>query len=83
MKFEFQGAAMAQKKSAGKRKPLRSFSEMADEFGVPKNKLSSLIRFRNGPAPAMVSSNTLSRQTTYYDPDVLRKWWREVGGVDQ
>ena len=54
-------------------KPLRSFKEMYEEFGVTRHCLTRLMCHEGAPKPKIkVPSNT------YYDPDEMRKWWKSI-----
>jgi hypothetical protein len=63
-----------------KRPPLRTFKEMAEEFGVTPNTLSSLTGFRGGPSPILVAGTV--RQQAWYDPAGLRAWWDSIHNED-
>lgn len=80
-KFDYLGAAVADyrnRTATGKNKPLRTLQEMADEFGVTLNQLSSRIQHKEGPPPEIKHKGATGKKS-YYDPDILRRWWRDVG----
>lgn len=60
------------------RAPLRTITEMADEFGVSVGTLVALLRQRNGPSSVIQHKNKRSTGNTWYRPDELRQWWAEV-----
>lgn len=61
------------------RKPLRTIKEMAAEFGVSRSTLSAYIGHHNGPAAMYIAGSSHHRtKNTWYDPDVLRAWWKEL-----
>lgn len=57
--------------------PKRTFSEMADEFGVHKNRLSILLGTHGGPAPVL-KHRSITTRSTWYDPTEMRKWWHAL-----
>lgn len=71
------GQANAYFNANGPRKPLRTVQEMADEFGVTRNKLSILIRLNNGPKPEL-KTGVASQKATWYEPRALRSWWKSM-----
>lgn len=60
--------------------PLRTLSEMADEFGVTPRSLTVTMRHYPGaPEPMQQLKSTATRTgKTWYDPDAMRKWWAAV-----
>lgn len=62
---------------AGKRPPLRSFRELADDYGVTLSKLSTLFASHHGPA-AKLKSNGIAQRNSYYDPAEVRAWWDKL-----
>jgi hypothetical protein len=59
--------------------PLRTFSEMAEEFGVTPNELRGLMAKHDGPAAEFKNKATYSTgKTNYYRPSVMREWWRSI-----
>ena len=62
----------------GPRKPLRTLKEMAEEFGVTVNSLRALIGHHDGPKPVLKHDCTV--RNTWYDPAVLRAWWKQIKG---
>lgn len=63
-------------RKTGARPPLRTFTEMADEFGVPTNSLSALLGHTNGPKPELKKFGMVSNK--WYEPVAMRKWWSEL-----
>jgi hypothetical protein len=75
-KWESMSSAKERIKSSGPRKPLRTISEMADEFGVTKMSLVNFMRnSETSPKPKPVSKNSVS---VWYDPDEVRQWWAGI-----
>lgn len=59
-----------------RRKPLRSFSEMADEFGLtPKQLSAAFLHARQRPLPAVVFVSKSTTSNSWYDPQAFRAWW--------
>lgn len=74
------GEFMQRVKNGGRRKPLISLKEMADEFGVPFKSLQGILaRAKGAPKPIFSSGGQKSStpRNTWYDPQECRKWWRE------
>ena len=66
-------------KREGYREPLRTLSEMADEFGVKAASLRTLIRYHKGPEPALCSRyKGGTTAVSWYLPSEMRKWWKGV-----
>jgi hypothetical protein len=56
--------------------PLRTFREMAEEFGVTDAQLrSKLERLDDAPKPKMKHQNRYTKNT-WYDPVEIRAWWK-------
>ena len=61
----------------GARKPLRSLRELAEEFGVKWQSLHATMRHDpNSPSPRY-STGHRGVKNTWFDPDAVRKWWKE------
>lgn len=60
-------------KSRQVREPLRTVSEIAEEFEVPTNALINFLRWQNGPKPQLIVG-----KRGYYVPSEVRKWWSGV-----
>jgi len=61
----------------GHRRPRRTFTEMAEEFGLTHAQLKSEMRFSLVPVPKpelIHHSNT--GRNTWFDPDEMRRWWK-------
>ena len=69
------GTEFARVRRDGPRKPSKTLTEMAEEFGVTRNSLSALIGLHDGPKPLFKSSGTY--RNTWYDPTALRAWWNK------
>ena len=71
------GKEIFQKHQPGKREPLRTLREFAEEFGVTPWRLSGLINANGGPAPMTVSKSA-AVNNSYYKPSEMRKWWASI-----
>lgn len=60
------------------RKPLRSFKELAEEFGVSCQTLAAYGRQHQLPAPKLSWRSTAVSTTKWYDPEEMRAWWKSV-----
>lgn len=60
------------------REPLRTFTEMCEEFGVTQGVLMS--RMGNDPtAPKPITrSGVHLKPQRYYKPSEMRKWWKSI-----
>lgn len=61
-----------------RRKPLRTITELAEEFGIARQYLGRLLAQSklDPPKPAVIcrpSATVIGN--TYYDPLLMRKWW--------
>ncbi len=65
------------KKHGEARKPLRTFKELAQEFGLKRAVLTGYLSHHNGPKP-IFNTNNCSARNSWYDPDEMRKWWKEL-----
>ena len=61
-------------------KPLRTITEMAEEFVVERRVLASLLGHRGGPRPVMRVGTTQSN--SWYDPAAVRLWWKDIHNED-
>lgn len=60
-------------------KPLRTFKEMAEEFGVEKLDFMRLMNHQHAPKPVtMQGKRTAGTLNRWYDPDEMRKWWADL-----
>lgn len=67
-----------------KRKPLRTFKEMAEEFGVSVSTLSGLMATRSGPQPRLNHSGGCAQtRNKWFDPDEMRAWWKSVQRMNE
>ena len=62
----------------GPRKPLRTFIEMAEEFGVPPAALRQLLWRKSGPKPELKHVGNFVHSNVWYEPVAMRKWWKTV-----
>jgi len=58
--------------------PLRTFTEMADEFGLTVSQLrwNMSNSAHSPPEPKIRSKGNLSRSNYYYEPAEVRAWWK-------
>lgn len=70
----------ARKQGEKNNKPLRSLRELADEFGVSMQTVSSAIARHSGPAPVLVHRRRSAggTQNSWYDPVEMRAWWAKI-----
>ncbi len=73
------GQFMHRAKNGGARKPLRSLDELAQEFGITKRALVSLLAHRDGPKPIYRTGGSATNRQTYYDPKKVREWFKSTG----
>jgi len=52
----------------------RSTKEFALEIGIPTNRLTSLLRYRDGPQ-AYFCTTSCGKPKTLYPLKALREWW--------
>lgn len=57
--------------------PKRTITEIADEFGVHKNRLCILLGTHGGPKPVL-KHRSIATRSTWYDPTEMRKWWHAL-----
>lgn len=60
------------------RKPLRTFRELAEEFGVSMPKLASELGKHSGPKPKIVHRHGGTHTNAWYDPVEMRAWWAKI-----
>lgn len=61
------------------RKPLRTFKEMAEEFGITEGLLKSrLQRSENAPKPVLVHKNARRCSNSWYNHAEMRRWWKSI-----
>lgn len=64
-------------KQNGPRKPLRTFNEMAEEFGVSSPVLRQALSRDGAPKPEIRHKSNYSETTnSWYEPVAMRKWWK-------
>ena len=63
--------------SGGARKPLRSLRELAEEFGVSWHSLNAAMRHDPDGPRAKYQTGNHGVKNTWFDPDAVRKWWKE------
>lgn len=75
MREESPGQFWRRVRAGGGRKPLRTFKELADEFGVPVTTLAGYIG-RDPTAPKLIMrTGNRNKTVSWYDPDAMRAWW--------
>ena len=57
------------------RKPLRTFKEMTDEFGVSPGVLMAALRDEGAPSAEMQHFGKNSGNNRWYEPVAMRRWW--------
>lgn len=55
--------------------PLRTTTEMADEFGVDRSLLGRLLKKDPAAPTPRVNSRSATVKNLWYDPREVRKWW--------
>lgn len=65
------------------RRPLRTVQELAEEFGITPGQLGAYLSHHDGPKPQMKQVGIYTRKATWYDPVVMRKWWKELQAKKQ
>lgn len=62
---------------SGKGRPLRTFAEMAEEFGLKPAQLRAFMgKSKHAPPmPRIQRRCAFQSARTYYDPRELRAWW--------
>lgn len=66
-----------QRMGRGQGKPLRSFRELAEEFGVGMQKLASEMAKHSGPKAKIVHHHG-GHENSWYDPAEMRAWWAKL-----
>jgi hypothetical protein len=64
-------------RSGGTRKPLRSLRELAEEFGVKWQSLHAAMHHDPDGPKSCYSTGNKGVKNTWFDPDAVRKWWKE------
>lgn len=59
------------------RKPLRSATELAEEFGISVKRLGGLLGVHNGPK-SKFSHRNFSMKNSWFDPVEMRAWWNSL-----
>jgi hypothetical protein len=79
MKFtESIGQFSARVKNGGAKVPLRSGKELAEEFGLTKNRFNGLMRRKDAPKPKLKHKSDDAGSNTWYDPKEVRSWWANI-----
>ena len=61
---------------AGKpKRPPRTVTEMADEFGITRNQLTYRLSASKVTPPTSFKTGS-THKNTWYDPVALRAWWK-------
>jgi hypothetical protein len=61
---------------SGARKPLRTFTEFVEEFGVPKGVLQYALTEDGAPKVVLTQANKRTTNNRWYDPQEMRQWWK-------
>ncbi len=79
MKFAETIGDLRRRQIAGKiHKPLRSFSELCADLGVPQRVVSGKLRRKDAPKPKIKHRSYGSGQQSWYDPDEFKTWWHSI-----
>ncbi len=71
------GKAALRVRKEGSRKPARTVTELAEEFGVKRQALVNLLRADpNAPKPLFRTGGPTTSSSTWYDYQAARRWWR-------
>lgn len=63
-------------RTGGRRAPLRTCTELAEELGTSPGILAKLMNADpNGPRPAMDNRGKANDQKVWYAPAAVRAWW--------
>lgn len=74
------GKAVKANRDAGKREPLRTISELAEEFGVTKQMLGMALAKPGAPQPVFDGSKTYNIiRAKWFKPSEVRAWWKGHG----
>lgn len=81
MKFEKSlGMLIKAQRDAGKREPLRTLSELAEEFGVTKEGLGRALAKPGAPQPVFDGRKTYNiLKAKWFKPSEVRAWWKGRG----
>lgn len=80
MRFDYNPHAVLkeEKKNGYKRVPLRTTVELAAEFKVSVQFVSSKLGRAENPPKAKLRINNAKGLTTWWDPVEFRKWWKSL-----
>jgi hypothetical protein len=57
--------------------PLRTVTEMAQEFGLTLRQLSGYLgNAKDAPKPVFKHSGAAGHRNTWYNPAEMREWWK-------
>jgi hypothetical protein len=61
------------------RAQLRTFKEMAEEFGITELLLRSKLQHsKDAPKPVFVSKNSRTCSNRWYNHAEMRRWWKSI-----
>ncbi len=63
------------------RKPLRTFREFVEEFGVSSGVLGQALQDEDAPKPKLLLSNVRTTKNRWYVVKDMRDWWKKRQGV--
>ena len=61
-----------------RRAPLRTVTELAQEFGLTLAQMRGRLRAADAPKPVMVRRSQTAGQNTWYAPEEVRAWWKKT-----
>lgn len=63
--------------------PLRTLSELCEEFGVSAAQMRGRLSALNAPKPAIVAApGYCAGQRSYFEPKAFRIWWASLSTTD-
>ena len=67
-----------------KRSPLRTSAEIAEEIGIPPNRLRGLMKKLDGPKPELDlrACATGKAKLCWYNPEKVKAWYKSLSCVD-
>ena len=63
------------------RKPLRTFREFVEEFGVSSGVLRQALQDEDAPKPQLIHSNARTTRNRWYVVQDMRDWWKKRQGA--
>lgn len=79
MKFTETIGDLRRRQIAGKiNKPLRTFTELCADLGVPERVVSGKLRRKDAPKPKTRHKSNSGGQQSWYDPVEFKSWWHSL-----